>query len=59
MTFKPGDLVSRGFSSRGGVTQGATYIVSEVSADGSRIRVQGDDRWYEAWKFAIVGPYDH
>lgn len=58
--LKKGDLITRNFPSRGSrVIQGATYTVAEVNDRGTLIRVEGDDEWYVALNFTIVGPYDH
>lgn len=60
MKLKAGDLVTRNFPSvLNRIIQGATYTVSEVNDWGTLIRVEGDDEWYVASKFTIVGPYDH
>lgn len=58
-SLKKGDLVTRNFPSvQSHVIHGATYRVAEVADRGKLIKVEGDDYWYSASKFTIVGPYD-
>ena len=52
--FKRGDMVTRGYSSRGDVVQGAFYTVDRQEDD--KLYLQGLDGWYEAWKFTLIEP---
>lgn len=57
MAFKSGDVVIRGVSAAGDVVPGGTYIVDRQ--EGDSVRLVGDPKWYEAWKFRLREEFDH